>query len=131
MSKENVENVHKVFECLNRGDLNAFLADFDEHVVIRPGDWPEPVYCGKDAVRSFLASYTEAVGGASVVQDVIDAGDRVVVRIRAPHTHERSRAEGDLESSQVLTIRKGKIVLVEFFWDHQEALEAAGLSESN
>jgi ketosteroid isomerase-like protein len=29
----------------------------------------------------------------------------------------------------VLTIRKGKAVLMEFFWDHQEALQAVGLSE--
>jgi ketosteroid isomerase-like protein len=27
----------------------------------------------------------------------------------------------------VLTFRKGKVVLVEFFWDHHDALEAAGL----
>ncbi|MGH7588366.1 MAG: hypothetical protein ACRELU_07230 [Gemmatimonadota bacterium] len=37
--------------------------------------------------------------------------------------------EGDLQFSQVLTFRKGKVVLIEFFWDHQEALEAAGLEE--
>jgi len=26
-------------------------------------------------------------------------------------------------------VRKGKIVTIEFFWDHAEALEAAGLRE--
>ena len=34
-----------------------------------------------------------------------------------------------MQFSQVMTFRKGKVVLIEFFWDHQEALEAAGLSE--
>ncbi len=29
----------------------------------------------------------------------------------------------------VATVRKGKIFNVEYFWDHAEALEAAGLSE--
>jgi hypothetical protein len=29
----------------------------------------------------------------------------------------------------VMTFRKGKVVLVEFFWDHHEALEVAGLRE--
>ena len=28
-------------------------------------------------------------------------------------------------------MRKGKIVVVEFFWDHAEALEAVGLSEQD
>jgi hypothetical protein len=27
------------------------------------------------------------------------------------------------------TVRKGRIVLQEFFWDHAEALEALGVSE--
>jgi ketosteroid isomerase-like protein len=37
--------------------------------------------------------------------------------------------EANLEFSGVATVRKGRVVLVEFFWDHAEALEAAGLSE--
>jgi hypothetical protein len=31
----------------------------------------------------------------------------------------------------VYTVRKGKIVFLEFFWDHAEALEAVGLSEQD
>ena len=34
-----------------------------------------------------------------------------------------------MESTAAYTVRKGKIVLLEFFWDHAEALEAVGLSE--
>jgi hypothetical protein len=34
-----------------------------------------------------------------------------------------------MEFSQVLTFRKGKVVMAEYFWDHQETLEAAGLSD--
>ena len=40
-----------------------------------------------------------------------------------------SGLEGDMRFTQVTTFRKGKVVLAEFFWDHAEALEAAGLSE--
>jgi hypothetical protein len=32
-------------------------------------------------------------------------------------------------SSTVVTVRKGKAVLIAFFWDHAEALEAAVLRE--
>jgi hypothetical protein len=31
--------------------------------------------------------------------------------------------------TSVSTYRKGKVILVEFFWDHAEALETLGLSE--
>ena len=37
--------------------------------------------------------------------------------------------EANLELTYVATVRKGKIFNIEYFWDHAEALEAAGLSE--
>jgi hypothetical protein len=37
--------------------------------------------------------------------------------------------EAHLEMTNVITLRKGRIIYQEFFWDHAEALEAAGLSE--
>jgi ketosteroid isomerase-like protein len=37
--------------------------------------------------------------------------------------------EGDVRFSQVTTFKEGRVVLNEFFWDHQEALEAARLPE--
>jgi ketosteroid isomerase-like protein len=64
-----------------------------------------------------------------VIEELIDAGEIVVLRVRSHITGERSGVEGDFQFSQVLTFRKGKVVLIEFFWDHQEALEAAGLRE--
>ncbi len=64
-----------------------------------------------------------------MIEDLRDAGEAVVCRARAHVTGERSGVEGDFQFSQVLTFRKGKVVLIEFFWDHQEALEAAGLRE--
>jgi ketosteroid isomerase-like protein len=130
MSEENVEIVRKSLEYWNRGDLEAFydLAD-EDHILQAAEGWPERVYYGKDAARSFWEGLAETVGGDSVIEDLIDAGDRVVVRVRSHWTGEKSGLEGDLESSQVLTLRKGKIVMTEFFWDHQEALEAVGLSQ--
>jgi hypothetical protein len=44
-------------------------------------------------------------------------------------TGAKSGLEGDFQFTQVTTLRQGKVVLNEFFWDHQEALEAAGLRE--
>ena len=41
----------------------------------------------------------------------------------------QSGLEGDMRFTQVTTFRNGKVVLRECFWDHREALEAAGLSQ--
>ena len=56
----------------------------------------------------------------------IDAGDRVAVRYIW-----RGAGHGpdlNMEVTLVFTMRKGRIVYKEFFWDHAEALETLGLS---
>jgi hypothetical protein len=35
------------------------------------------------------------------------------------------------EVREAFTLRKGRIFLMEYFWDHAEALEALGLSEQD
>jgi len=75
----------------------------------------------------FVGQLREAwdIDAFEVTSDFIDAGDRVVVRFIW-------RGEGhgpqmNLEMTDVLTLRNGRIRGHEFFWDHAEALEAAGL----
>jgi hypothetical protein len=36
-----------------------------------------------------------------------------------------------MEFSTVNTFRNGKLILLEFFWDHAEALETLGLSKQD
>jgi ketosteroid isomerase-like protein len=70
----------------------------------------------------------ETVGHDAVIEGLIAVGDSIVVRVRAHRVGEQPGLEDEMEFSQVLTFRKGKLVLAEYFWDHREALEAAGLS---
>ena len=63
------------------------------------------------------------------ISDFIDAGDRVAVRYIW-----RGAGHGpnlNMEVTLVFTMRKGKVVFQEFFWDHAEALEAVGLREQD
>ena len=130
MSQENVDLVLKGAEDWNRGDMDAWFALFADDVALRAAEgWPERDFRGKDAVRSFYEGFAETVGRDSVIEDLIDAGDIVVTRVRAHMTGVHSGLEGDMRFTQVTTFRKGRVVLNEFFWDHQEALEAAGLSK--
>jgi ketosteroid isomerase-like protein len=130
MSEENLELVRKAVEDWNRGDLDAVVERWDDHVVQRAAEgWPERVYYGKDEVRSFWEGYAETMGHDTEIEELIDAGGTVVMRTRAHVSGDQSGIEGDLVSTQVVTLRKGKAVLIEYFWDHQEALEAAGLRE--
>ena len=59
----------------------------------------------------------------------IDAGDRIIER-HISHGMGQGPAYG-AEYTTVTTVRKGKILYLEFFWDQAEALEAVGLSEQD
>jgi ketosteroid isomerase-like protein len=129
MSEENVELVRQAYDLWNRGDLDAFMGLIDEEVVIRAAEgWPEPIFYGKDSARSFFEGLVESIGHDSVIEDATGAGPVVVIRVRTGVTGGQSGIETEIRSSQVITLRKSKAVLLEYFWDHQEALEAAGLS---
>ena len=79
-----------------------------------------------------VASTTRGVSAwdADTVQEVGDpvhAADRVVVKV-AWHTVGRG-PRTDMGGTVVYCVRNGKIREIEMFRDHQEALEAAGLTE--
>ena len=65
---------------------------------------------------------------AEPITDFIAAGDRVVVRIAWRSTGGQG-PEMSMEFTLVYTIRKGKISIIENFWDHATALKAVGLEE--
>ena len=131
MSQENVEVVRAGFDAWNAGDMDALRDLYDPDVIVRAVEgWPEPgPYVGREAVIRQWEEQREAFDADALepISDFIDAADRIVVRFiwhGAGHG-----PEANLELTGVFTVRKGKIFGTEFFWDHAEALEAAGLSE--
>jgi ketosteroid isomerase-like protein len=131
MSQENVEVVRAVVEAWNEGDMDAVREMHDPDVIVRTvEDWPEPgPYVGREAVMRFAEQLRETwdADTTEVTSDFIDAADRVVVRsIWRGVGH---GPQSNMELTDVATVRKGRIRGHEFFWDHNEALEAAGLQE--
>jgi ketosteroid isomerase-like protein len=129
MSRENVEIVRAGFEAWNAGDADAIRAALDRDVILRPPeDWPEPgPYLGPEAVMRQWAQVRETwdADALELTSDFSDVGDRVAVRAI---WHGAGRGpEPNLEMTYVFTIRKGKVLAIEEFWDHAEALEALGL----
>ena len=62
-----------------------------------------------------------------VTSDFIHAADRVAARLiwhGAGHG-----PEANIEMTAVWTLRRGRTVAIDLFWDHAEALETMGLSE--
>ena len=131
MSQENVELVKAAFEAWNAGDMDAVREMHDPSVIARTLEgWPEPgPFVGRDAVMRQFARVRAAWDTDAIepIGDFLDAGDRVIVRV---FFHDLGIGpEANLEFTIVYTVRERRIFFIEYFWDHAEALEAAGLSE--
>jgi ketosteroid isomerase-like protein len=132
MSQENVEIVRAGVEAWNTGDMDAIRELFDAEAIVRlPEGWPEPgPFVGREEVMRHFERNRET-WDADTIEPVsfVDAGDQVVVR-----TVWRGVGHGpemNLEFTSVYTMRKGKTILLEHFWDYAEALQAVGLSEQD
>ena len=133
MSRENVEIMRAGIEAWNAKDWDALRAFYDPDVVLRgTKEWPEQgPFLGLEAVMRQFTQMREPWDADTLepISDFIDAGDRVVVRLRwrgAGHGPELN-----VESTNVYTFRKQRIVLQQAFRDHSEAGQAAGLSEQD
>ena len=131
MSGETAAVVRAGFGAWNAGDMDALREIFDPGVTWRPPEgWPEPgPFVGREAVMRWFEQLREAYDDyvTELIGDLIEATDRVVV---SQVWHGAGRGpEADIESTGVFTVRNGRVIDVEQFWDRAEALEAAGLSE--
>jgi uncharacterized protein len=133
MSQENVEIVRRALEAWERSDLKA--ADLlDAEVEWRmPPNIPEAgTYRGRDEVMRRLEEFLEAWDDLAVtVEELIDAGDRVVALVRYSGQGRGSGIEigGVTTDAQVWTLRDGKALRVELYGGTADALQAAGLSD--
>ncbi len=136
MSRENVEIVRRVYEAVARHDTVAVLAAYDPEVEwdFSRSLWGDltgrVIYRGHDELRGFYQEWYEAWGKYDeVVQELIEAGQNVIVVATGHGRGRASGAEVGWTQYGVWTMREGKVIRVAWFGTRAEALEAAGLSE--
>ena len=134
MSDENVEIVRRAVEEFNErgfdgvGDSDLVTDDFEFH---EPPEQPAPrVARGREEVRKlggeFDAAWEEHQSEPQEIR-AVDA-DRVLL-VSVEHFKGRDGIEVEAPFAAIFTLRDGKLVRWQAFWDKQNALEAAGLSE--
>jgi ketosteroid isomerase-like protein len=141
MSQENVEIVRRGYAAFARyledpsevpPDVFAFL---DAEIEWRgPREFPDLAEprVGHDGVRSYFETLFEAIEDYRMEpEEFIDAGgDRVLVFSREGGRGRESGAEVVTHpTAHLWTIRDGKAIRMESYWERADALEAAGLSE--
>ena len=123
--KENVEVVRDMLEDYVRGDYEAALPAFAQsvEVVTSLERYHGPAGVVEEATR-WEEMWTDY---RFEVEDLVDAGDKVVLLYRQVGKSKESGVEVEERAGWVYTLREGKIARVEMFQDRETALRAAGV----
>jgi ketosteroid isomerase-like protein len=130
VSRENVEIVRACFEAWRAGDFERSLSYYAEDTVWQTGSVDSAVYRGRAgvarAMKEWVGTFTDYW---AEVEDLIDAGDVVVLLFREGGTGRTSGVRVEEEGALVFTLRDGQIVSGCGYTDRAEGLRAAGLDE--
>lgn len=130
MSQETVELAREGNAAFRRGDWDTVAANLDPDVLLRmDARWPEQRVYGREAAVAFYRGLWESGGSDVRMEEIIDLGDRVLVRFCWHLRGLQSGVEGEMRASAISTFREGRLILEEFFIEHEQALEAVGLEE--
>lgn len=132
MSQRDIEIIRRGYAALNRGDVEAWLDAFhvDAKMYDLAGGPEAPARQGHNALREWARTMDEIwEEGRHEPQGFIDAGDFVVVAVRARGRRRGIDVPVDIPLFHVFEMRDGKIHCGRAYLDQTEALEAVGLSE--
>jgi ketosteroid isomerase-like protein len=134
MSQENVEIVRGIYEAASRRDDVSPFEVYAEDIVWDLSNagrallMPQRVYRGHEGVRQvFREGYSSFSEINFTVEELTDAGDRVLATIRERDVGRTSGARVEATYFAVWTLADGKIARMQLFDDRRQALEAAGL----
>jgi ketosteroid isomerase-like protein len=131
VSQENLEVARRFFEAWNRGDADALahLADPDGEFLLPRNLIDGASYRGPQGLMRARDDLAESWDRVTIeIDELRDAGDRVVVLARNVNVGKRGGPRINQESAFVLTIRAGKVIYEQPYQSHAEALEAVGLT---
>jgi ketosteroid isomerase-like protein len=120
----------------NRRDLDAVVIGWDPEFEYLPGRaWVEAglveqSYCGLEGYRKYIGSVDEVWGGENYLKPVelIDLGERIVILADGSMRAQASGVPLAEAFASVATLKDGRLVRQQEYYDHVEALEAVGLS---
>ena len=136
MSQENVEIVRQVYELLERRDWDSMGDLFDPNVEqhgtvggVEEGN----VARGFRQVRQIWEQEDDEIWDEHRLdpQELIDAGDRVVVFQREYQRGKSSGVELVVDTASIIDLRGGRVVRMQGYMDRAAALRAAGLPEQD
>jgi uncharacterized protein len=133
MSDRNVAILRRLYEQWATGDLSAHSYDPEIEYSRIGAETPdmEGRWRGLDEVWAAIVEYLRAFADLRIeAERLIDlGGDQVLVLSRHTARGKQSGVPIEHEVGDLFTLRGGKIVRYDSYWNRADALEAAGLSE--
>jgi ketosteroid isomerase-like protein len=132
MCNQNEWIVREAFLAYDRGDVARVMEFVDpdlEWTYFEPGlDGARPQVCGgREELERVVRRQIER-GLRSELEEVVAAGDQVIVVMRTPGLNEYRDQQGDERTYDVVTMRDGLIVGLHACRDRGEARSLAGIS---
>jgi ketosteroid isomerase-like protein len=123
--------VREAFRAYDRGDVAAIMKLVDpglEWTCLDPdrGNPQAQVTHGRDVFEEALRRQAE-LGVRAELEEVIAAGDQVILVMRTPGVDQRLRRRADDRTYDVATVRDGLIVRLHACRDRSEARSLAGI----
>jgi ketosteroid isomerase-like protein len=122
------EILRQLVERWNAGDIEGTLELYAEDAVMLSGpDWPEQVtWRGHEGIRANMVEWLSVWESSEVEIGSLEThGDRTVGSGAWTTRGRASGAAGRLPFAVVLTVRDGKIAVLEWFTDYDAARRAA------
>ena len=123
------EDIGAAYRAFNRGDIDSAVRFLDAEVEwIEPDEFPGGgIYHGVEAVRQYLArSRASASQVISEPEELIPAGNRVVVFVHARVLPKESANWQDIRLADVFTFENGRVTKMRAFADRAEAMRWVG-----
>jgi ketosteroid isomerase-like protein len=128
-----VEGVLRVYAAVNRGDLDAAVAGVSPDCEVRlPAILLEAgAFQGREGLRLFWEVWRDTFEDFRMdIEEVIDAGDMVIVMAAVCGTGKDSGAEVRTPTFPIIwTVQDGEAISMQALPTRAQALEAVGLSE--
>jgi ketosteroid isomerase-like protein len=134
VSQSNVDLVRKGLEDLRQRGVEGvidlihpeFEAEAPPDLAVEPD-----VYRGRDGVRRWFSSFSDAVDDVRLEPDeFLEVGDKVVVPLRIVVKGHESGIEAAQALTMVWTIRDGMVIRMDAYPDKSSALEALAVERS-
>ena len=125
---DNVDLARSLVELWNAGDIDAVVDLYTEDAAMIAGeDWPDQAeYHGREGVRANIEGWRSVWETSRIEAERIEThGERVVASGAWVTRGRASGIEGHMPFVILLTLRGGKIAVLEWFTDHDEAVAAA------